>query len=478
MDFSASNTQLWNFLLQFGAIAGLLLLANFMRHKLPFVKKTLIPTAVLAGFLLLILRICGVNLVATQTLETITYHGIALGFIALSLRIPEEDEMSTDPLTAPKSGALIVSSYTFQGIIGTIIALVLAYTFMPGLFSASGLLLPMGYGQGPGQANNIGTTYQNLGFAGGRSFGLSLAAAGYLSACIVGVVYLNILYRKGKFTKTTVKEESGSVTIKTFQHQGEIPISESVDKLSIQMALVLGVYVITYFALVGVTRLSAGLGENLAKTVSDLLWGFNFLIGMLIAMLIRVILKSLRKTKVMVRQYQNNYLLSRISGFAFDLMIICGIGLIDIRDIQGMWVPFLTMAIAGAALTLIYLKWICKKLYPNYYYEGLLSMYGMMTGTISSGVLLLREIDPMFKTPAANNLVTGSGTGVAFGFPLLLALIPLAPSSYQKYHLDPNATIWQLTASTWLVLGLLIVYTALLLLFMIKAKAKPKKVKA
>ncbi len=56
----------------------------------------------------------------------------------------------------------------------------------------------MAYGQGPGQANNVGTTYETLGMDGGRSFGLSLAAVGYLVACVVGVIYLNILNSKKK----------------------------------------------------------------------------------------------------------------------------------------------------------------------------------------------------------------------------------------------------------------------------------------
>ncbi|MCL1817195.1 MAG: hypothetical protein FWG43_06315, partial [Clostridiales bacterium] len=300
--------------------------------------------------------------------------------------------------------------------------------------------------------NNIGTTYENLGFTGGRSFGLSLAAAGYLSACVVGVIYLNILWRKGKFSRTTVEEESGSINIETFQDKGEIPIAESIDKFSIQMALVLGVYLLTYFAILGITTLTSGLGEGLSNTVSTLLWGFNFIIGSAIAMLVRTIFKSLRKAKVMTRQYQNNYLLSRISGFAFDLMIIAGVASINFGDLKGLWLLFMLMSIFGALVTLLYLRWICKRVYPNYYYEGLLSMYGMMTGTISSGVLLLREIDPMFKTPAANNLITGSGMAILFGAPML-ALIGIAPVS---------------VANTWLVLGLLMVYSALLVLFMTK----------
>jgi ESS family glutamate:Na+ symporter len=458
MDFSAANTGLWSFLLQLGAIAGVLLLANILRRKLPLVRKTLLPTAVLAGFILLLLRICGLNMVHVQTLEMITYHGIALGFIALSLRIPAKEESGEGKFIAAKSGALIASCYTIQGIMGLIISLALAYTLLPGLFAAAGILLPMGYGQGPGQANNIGSIYESLGFDGGRSFGVSLAAVGYLSACLIGVLYLNLLQRKGVFKKTAVEEESGSIAVSDFQDQGEIPIAESVDKLSIQMALVLGVYLLTYCTIRGLSTLTSALGESTAQMISTLLWGFNFIVGALLAMLARLIIKSLRKSKLMTRQYQNNYLLSRISGFAFDLMIIAGIASINIGDLAGLWLPFILMSVSGALLTLTYLRWICAKLYPGYYYEGLLSMYGMMTGTISSGVLLLREIDPMFKRPAANNLLTGSGTAILFGAPML-ALIGIAPVSLGRI---------------WLVLGLLLIYTALLLLFMLKVKGKSK----
>ena len=56
MDFSAANTGLWNPIIQFGIIAGLILLANVLRRKVPLIRKTMMPTAVLAGFILLIAR--------------------------------------------------------------------------------------------------------------------------------------------------------------------------------------------------------------------------------------------------------------------------------------------------------------------------------------------------------------------------------------------------------------------------------------
>ena len=76
-------------------------------------------------------------------------------------------------------------------------------------------------------------------------------------------------------------------------------------------------------------------------------------------------------------------------------------------------------------------------------------MYGMMTGTIGSGILLLREIDPEFKTPAANNLVLGSSYGILFGAPLLILVTTAAKSDLLCY----------------IVMGIIIVYFALLMLF-------------
>ena len=460
MDFSSANEGLWSVVLQLGIIAAVILIANLLRRKLPFIRKTLMPTAVLAGFVLLLIRNTGLIQIDTTFLEMITYHGIAIGFIALSLRIPHrEAEGQTDGLTAPKSGALIVATYLMQGILGLVIAMLLAYTIMPGFFVASGVLLPMGYGQGTGQANNVGGMYEALGFVGGRSFGLSLAATGYLCACVVGVILLNVLVRKGKVKQQQYEEVSGSIAVDAFQDRDEIPISESIDRFSVQFALVLIVYLLAYFVSVGIMALIDRFAPGMANTLRPLLWGFNFIIGSVMAILVRTAFSKLKKLKVMTRQYQNNYLMSRISGLAFDIMIVAGIASINISDLSGLWVPFILMSIAGGIATLYFLEWICKKIYPGYYYEGLLSMYGMLTGTISSGVLLLREIDPEFRTPAANNLLTGSSFAILFGAPMLL-LIGLAPMS---------------ETMAFVTLGLLAAYLVPLLLFLFKAKAKPKK---
>ena len=448
MDYSAENIQLWKSIVQLSIIAGSLLVAHFLRRGVPFIRKSLMPTAVLAGFILLILKVTGVLRPDAEFMEWLTYHGIAIGFIAMSLKVPERTTEEKSGLVGFKSGAIIVGSYMIQGMTGLVISLILAKTLLPSLFPASGVLLPMGFGQGPGQANNIGSTFESLGFAGGRSFGLAIAAAGYLCACIVGVIYINILVKKGKVKKSVQNDKvSEDMMVSDFQSEGELPVSESIDRFSIQVALVILVYILTYLVTKGICAGLAAVAPGALKTVESLLWGFNFIIGSALAIVVRLILAKLRKGRIMTAQYQNNYLLSRISGLAFDLMICAGIASIDFGDLSGLWLPFVLMVIAGAVVTMLHLRYVCRKVYGSYYYEGLMSMYGMMTGTISSGILLLRELDPDLKTPAANNLVLGSSFGILLGAPLLI-LVSLASRSFTM---------------SLVTLGLLVIYYVILL---------------
>lgn len=448
MDYSELNTELWRPIILVGIIASITLFANVIRQKISFIRKSYIPTAVLAGFILLLLRSLNIVHIRQEFLELITYHGIAIGFIAMSLRVKREKTTDTYKV-AVKSGALIVSTYLVQAITGLVISLFLVLTFMPQFFPASGILLAMGFGQGPGQANNVGSTYESLGFVGGQSYGLAIAASGYLIACTVGVFFLN--KRKSKITKYT-DETSNDTPIDIFQDEDEIPISQSIDKLSIQVALIVFVYLLTFGILVGVSRLLSLISPGAANTLSPILWGFNFIFASAIASGVAALISVLRKKGIMKRQYQNNYLLNRISGLAFDIMIVAGIASINFTDIAKLWIPFIVTILLGALVTYLYLKFMSNKIYKGYENEAFLSMFGMLTGTISSGVLLVREIDPEYKTPAANNLVTGSGAAIVFGAPLLV-LIGMAPKSLTM---------------TFIVLGLIIVYLALLIFLILR----------
>ncbi|MCR5807985.1 MAG: hypothetical protein K6G56_00330 [Clostridiales bacterium] len=460
-----STHGVWNMIIQLGMIAVLMLFANMLRRRIPFIRKSLMPVSVLAGFMMLGLKLLVTKVFKAEgifdheLLDTLVYHCIALGFIAMSLRV---NEKAKDGLTSAgaKSGAAIVGAYLIQGFFGLVITIVLSLTLKPGLFKAAGLLLPMGYGQGPGQANNIGMTYETFGFAGGQSFGLAIAAAGYICACTVGVIVLNFWKKRHKLDSVKIGEEKDEeLTVDYFQGKNEIPVSDSIDKLSVQIALVLVVYGLTYLVTLGITSALTAWAPGVGKLLNSMLWGFNFIIGSAVAMLVKTLLTAGEKKGVIKRRYQNNFLLNRLSGFFFDIMIVAGIACIDPEDLSGLWLPFVLMATAGGVVTWFYLRRVSRRIYQGYYHEGLISMYGMMTGTIGSGILLLREIDPEFKTPAANNLVLGSSYGILFGAPLLILVTMAAKSDLMCY----------------IVAGIIVVYFALLMLFIRFFKGKKKK---
>jgi ESS family glutamate:Na+ symporter len=69
---------------------------------------------------------------------------------------------------------------------------------------------------------------------------------------------------------------------------------------------------------------------------------------------------------------------------------------------------------------------VAKKLFARYAEQQFMAMYGMLTGTASTGMILLREVDGDFKTPVADNLVYQNLPAIVFGFPMML-LATLAP---------------------------------------------------
>ena len=412
-----------------GVLLISLIIANALKRVIRPLQASLIPTSVLGGLLLLLAagifklitkrtlfesEFFGGN--GTTNLEIITYHMLALGFIATTFK------STGGKLTKKRTGEIFntgvttVSTYLLQGIFGMVISFIVAL-IIPGFFKAAGILLPFGYGQGTGQALNYGGIFENdYGFEGGKSFGLSIAALGFLSASIGGVFYLSWLKRKGRITTAIGGEKT--VLSEQIQGENEIPMQESIDKMTLQVALVVLAYLLAYFLMFGLGKLLPGM--------KSVIFGFNFLLGVLSASLIKLILKLMTKIKIVKREYVNNFLMTRTSNFFFDIMVVAGIAAIRLSVLQKYWGIILIMGIVGLAITFIYNHFVAKTLFPEYTEEQFLMMYGMLTGTASTGIILLREMDPEFKTPASDNMVYQNFPAIVFGFPMML-LATMAP---------------------------------------------------
>ena len=459
---SFAELSSWSLLLQFFVLVVALLIANVVRCNVPLLRRSLLPTALLAGLLILCLKPWDAfsALVDRHAMEMITYHALGLGFVAMALK-NKKIKSATTTLKVVETGAVTASTYIIQGLVGLLITIPLFLWWnKTDFFYSSGLLLPMGYGQGPGQALNFGVTYSGWAADQGITFhgadlGLSIAAMGFIVGSLMGVIYMNILRKKGKLS-VRQGDKTEHYTLADYQSEGEIPHSESIDKLTVQVCLVLLVYGFVFLLMYGIQHLD--LGDFGTKTLKPLVWGFNFLWGTLFGVLIKVIINRLRKTHIMQREYVNNFTLDRIAGTCFDVMIVAGTAAIDWGNLRGLLLPLILLGLAGAAVTFWYVLRCCKRLYPDYQYEAFFSMFGMLTGTASNGMILLREIDPRFETPAANNLVLQTIPALAFGFPVLL-LMGFAPQSF---------------TNTLITLGILVVALAAFALFIFR-KVKTKK---
>ena len=421
--------SVWGFFNLIAALMISLLAANALKRSVGALRASLIPTSVLGGLMLLVAAsiyrlITGEMLFNTAffggngstTLEIVTYHMLALGFIATTFKSTGGKLSKKRVSEIFNTGVTTVSTYLLQGIFGLVISIGAALV-MPGFFKAAGILLPFGYGQGTGQALNYGGIFENdYGFAGGKSFGLTIAALGFLSASIGGVIYLNYLKRKGLIN--TVIGADQALRSEEIQGENEIPMQESIDKLTVQVALVVVGYLLTYLIMNALGKVLPGM--------RSVIFGFNFLIGVLSATLIKALIGRLKKAGIVKKEHINNFLMTRVSNFFFDLMVVAGIAAIRLSVIRDYWAVIFIMGLVGLIITFIYNRFVAGELFPEYKEEQFLMMYGMLTGTASTGTILLREIDGEFKTPVSDNMVYQNFPAIVFGFPMML-LATMAP---------------------------------------------------
>ena len=421
--------NVWGFFNLMAVLLLSLLAATLLRKTVKGLNESLIPTSVLGGGVLLVISavyklVTGVNMFDTNffggngmaTLELITYHTLALGFIASTFKTSDKKLTKERTVEIFNTGVTTVATYLLQAGVGMAITMVAAL-FTAKLLPASGLILALGYGQGTGQAMNYGNIYEvDYGFVGGKSFGLTIAAMGFLCASIGGVIHMNIMKKRGIIR--TSNHEEGKVMEEEIQSNNEIPMQDSIDKMTIQVGLVTVAYLLAYILMMVLGKLLPGM-----KAV---IYGFNFLLGVLSATVMKAVIKFFRKKGIMKKEYTNNFLMTRVSNFFFDIMVVAGIAAISLNALLDFWFVLLLLGIVGMVITFAYLRFVTGKLFKGYREEQFLAMYGMLTGTASTGVILLREIDGQFKTPAADNLVYQNFPAMVFGFPIML-LAALAP---------------------------------------------------
>jgi len=384
-------------MLAFAFLSVLLLVGVGLRARLGFFQRFLVPSCLIGGGLGLVLmhtRMFGID---TSTIEAFAYHFFNISFISVGLTRDDngrENKVKTQMLKGPAWMALMQGlTFPMQAILGGLLVILLSWCGVQ-LFPTFGFLVPLGFNEGPGQALSIGKVWEGVGFADAATIGLTFAAVGYFFAFFIGVPLVNRGIRSGRATfgprqlpkdfLTGILNQQGPV-----ESAGRLTLhSGNVETLAFQLALVGGVYGITY----GIITV---LGGFLPADAAKMLWGFFFFFGLGVALVVKWVMKQLR-----IQYLADAGVQRRITGFSVDFLIVATVAAIQLKIVWDYMVPISILAVVNGVMTTVLVVYFGRRL-STYSLERTAAIYGVVTGTVSCGLLLLRIVDPDFKTPVA-----------------------------------------------------------------------------
>jgi ESS family glutamate:Na+ symporter len=161
--------------------------------------------------------------------------------------------------------------------------------------------------------------------------------------------------------------------------------------------------------------------------------------------------------------------LTRIAGSSVDILVAAAVGAISLVIVARYLLPILVMALLGGLLTVGYVLWFASRLFDEHRFQRAMVIYGGSTGTMPTGLALLRILDPEFETPAAVDYMYGSGVAFVLVIPYILAI------NLMMYGYNRGNPLFY-----WALVGLIVIY--LIVFFILhrvlagrKAFARPGK---
>ncbi len=413
------DISLGQFFLDFAWMGVLLVFATYLRRHFRIFQEFLVPNNLIAGCLGLLIGMNGLELIdlTTERLGAYVYHLLALVFIAIGLRAPGKKV----GLTSVKFGLIFIMVYLVQALIGMAIALLLIYTIMPDLFAGIGLLPPLAFGMNPGIAFSIGQNWELYGFESGAVVGLTFAAIGFLFAYTIGIGIVRKGIQRGEsafhkgLDSISSDIRTGIITSEDKPSGGKLTTtSEAIESLTLHLSLIGFTYILTWLALTGMEYLLIVFGaENEVST----LWSFHFIAAVIAALFVRKMMDT-----VNIGSLIDDTTMTRNANLFMDFMIVASVAAISWAVVQAYLVPLVLISIVVAAATWLTIRWACQASFISYKLERYVAIFGNLTGTIQSALVLLRVLDSELKSPVSYNLVYGSGLALAFGFPLLMLI--------------------------------------------------------
>lgn len=431
-------------------VAGLLGVAELARATIGPLRRLAMPGALLAGALGFLLGPEGVGAWGwpalpfdVATLEAATYHGLGVLFVAIALQTPER----TDGAGADgrSMGFAITTMIALQTAVGLACALAL-HTLTRPTHPGVGLLLPLGFEQGPGQAMAVGGAWEASGLVHGTQLGLLVAALGFVWCVVAGVPWVAYGRARGLARTASPRASASTTSDPTPVEAPDAP--GAIDRASRQFAAIGVVYAVTWGVCVGLSAIVRRWDASLAEMV----FGFHFIVGAVVALGFRAALTKWDPAAL------DDRLLGRVAGLSVDVLTVCALAAVQLAAVRDQWLAVGVVTTAGGLVTLAACVVLAPRAFREAPFEHAVVWFGMSTGTLPMGLALLRVVDPDLRSPAPVSALVGSAASILGAVPLVFVIHPAVVAAWPDAW--PGRGVAWLGATVVYLIGVVVVWWA------------------
>jgi ESS family glutamate:Na+ symporter len=385
-------------MLSFGCLCVLLGFGYWVRRKVVLLQRLYLPASVIAGLLgLLIFQILPVPQAVSAGWSKLPGLLINLVFACLFLGValPPISKVWKSCSRQLAYGQIVAWG---QYAVGCFLVLVLLGPLfnLPDIFSG---IMPVGFEGGHGTAGGMGPIFEELGFPELKDYALASATGGILGAIIVGMGLVNWAVRKGYVEQKTVpdmaiEDLSGIIPVSNRPTAGKLSVSSDVlESLSLQLAFVGASILLGWFMKQGMLLLAQFLPENGAQIFESFpLFPLCMLGGVVVQLL---------TTRFDKHEHMDHGLMLRIQNCSLDFLVVAAIATIRVDVVAKNWIPLVVLIVAGILWNVLCLVFLARRAFKDAWFERGIAEMGQSMGVTATGLLLLRVVDPDYKTEAA-----------------------------------------------------------------------------
>ena len=404
------QASFYPYLAAFCWIGIFLMIGTILRAKVKFFQTLLFPASLIGGILgfivinmgwLVLPSSDGLKILESKTFTLITSHLFAFGFVGVGLL---QNKRKEDSKIAVRGGIwigiLFTSLFAVQALIGKGVFLGWKLVSSAEYYVNNGYLLGAGFTQGPGQtAAYAGIWEQQHQIANAVNTGLAFAAVGFLVAGLVGVPMAFYGIRRGWLRGGIGNARSlPDYFLKGIMNKDDHPPcahhtthASNIDTIGFHLGLMCAIYGGAYL-------FSLAWQTYMPSDIKGLGFGFLFVWGMFLAMFVRKVMSGTGTLHLIDPEMSR-----RLTGTTVDFMICSVFMGIEVKALQDVAVPFLVSIVLATVVTVLICMWFGRRA-PEFGFERMLALFGLCTGTVASGLLLLRIVDPEFDTTVAVEL--------------------------------------------------------------------------